>query len=184
MADLVQIRKLGKGKEEENFRFRQFLKTRCSLEAGEIDERVFEITRRVWAGIDCTSCANCCREVKPTFSEEEVGRVARRLGMERQQFIDTYLKRSEVNNENTWQTRTTPCPFLKENLCSVYEDRPADCNGYPYLYRPDFVFRTMGMIERTFTCPIVYEVLEELKKSLGFLRTAPQPGSTVENRKH
>jgi len=31
------------------------------------------------------------------------------------------------------------------------------------------VFRTLRMIERTFTCPIVYEVLEELKKSLGFL---------------
>src|SRR6266567_1129923 len=116
MADPVQIRKLGKEKEEENFRFRQFLKTQCSLEPGEIDQRVFVTTRRVWAGIDCTSCANCCRDVKPTFSEEEVGRVARRLGIERGQFIDTYLERSEVNSENPWQTRTTPCPFLKENL--------------------------------------------------------------------
>ena len=32
------------------------------------------------------------------------------------------------------------------------------------------VSRTMGMIARTFTCPIVYQVVEELKKSLGFLR--------------
>jgi Fe-S-cluster containining protein len=183
MADLVQIRKLGEEKEEENFRFRQFLKTRCNLEPDEIDARVFDLTRRVWAGIDCTSCANCCREVKPTFSEEEVGRVARRIGMERQQFIDTYLERADADSENTWQTRTTPCSFLKENLCSVYEDRPADCNGYPYLYRPDFVFRTMGMIERTLTCPIVYEVLEELKQSLGFLRTSRQPGSTAEDSK-
>ncbi len=174
MADLVQIRKLGEEKEEENLRFRQFLKTRCSLEPDEIDQQVFEITRRVWAGIDCTSCANCCREVKPTFSEEEVGRLSRRLGMERQQFIDTYLERLEEKDENPWQTRTTPCPFLKENLCSVYEDRPADCSGYPYLYHPEFVFRTMAMIDRTFTCPIVYEVLEELKKALGFLRTGVQ----------
>jgi hypothetical protein len=28
----------------------------------------------------------------------------------------------------------------------------------------------MGMIERTFTCPIVYQVTEELKQSLGFSR--------------
>ncbi len=183
MVDLVQIRKLGEEKEDENYRFRRFLKTQCSLEPGEIDRRVFEITRRVWAGIDCTSCANCCREVKPTFSEEEVDRVARRVGMERQQFIDTYLERSEENGENPWQTRTTPCPFLKENLCSVYEDRPADCSGYPYLYEPDFVFRTMGMIERTFTCPIVYEALEELKKSLGFLRKGRQRGLSMKDRK-
>ena len=144
MADLVQIRNLGKKKEKENLKFRQFLKTQCGLEPNDLDQRLFEITRRVWAGIDCTSCANCCREVRPTFSEEEIGRVARRLGMERQNFIDAYLERSEVNSDNPWQTRTTPCPFLKGNLCGVYEDRPADCNGYPYLYRPDFVSELWG----------------------------------------
>jgi Fe-S-cluster containining protein len=54
--------------------------------------------------------------------------------------------------------------------CSVYEDRPADCSGYPYLYEPEFMFRIMGMIGRTFTCPIVHEVMEELKKSLGWAK--------------
>jgi Fe-S-cluster containining protein len=184
MVNLVQIRELAETKEEGNSRFRQFLKTRCSLEPGEIDQRVFEATRRVWAGIDCTTCANCCREMKPTFSEEEVDRLARRLRMARQQFIETYLAHSEAGSGNPWQTRKTPCPFLKGNLCSVYEDRPGDCSGYPYLYRPDFVFRTLGMIARTFTCPIVYEVMEELKKSLRFVRIASQPTSTVENGKH
>jgi Fe-S-cluster containining protein len=174
-VDLVQIRKLAETKEEENFRFRQFLKTRCNLEPDKIDERVFEATRRVWAGIDCTVCANCCREMKPTFSEEEVGQVARRLGMERQEFVETHLEPSEAGSENPWRCRATPCPFLKNNLCSIYEDRPADCSGYPYLYERDFVSRTMGMIERTFTCPIVYEAMEELKKSLGFLRAGSQP---------
>ena len=173
--DLVQIRALAERKEDENSRFRQFLKNRCNLQPDEIDRRVFETTRRVWAGIDCTTCANCCREMKPTFSEEEVDRVACRLGIERQQLIESYLERAEADGDNPWQTRATPCPFLKDNLCSIYEDRPAECSGYPYLYQPDFVFRTMGMIERTFICPIVYEVMEELKKSLGFLRTASQP---------
>jgi Fe-S-cluster containining protein len=167
--DLVQIRQLAARKEDQNLRFRQFLKTRCTLNADEIDQRVFKTTRRVWAGIDCTACANCCREVKPGFSDEEVDRVARRLGMERQQFIDTYLEpSSQKDTGKLWRTRVTPCPFLKDNLCSIYEDRPAECNGYPYLYQPDFLFRTLGMIGRTFTCPIVYEVMEELKKSLGF----------------
>ena len=167
--DLVQIRQLAASKEDQNLRFRHFLKTRCTLKADEIDRRVFKTTRRVWDGIDCTTCANCCREVKPGFSDEEVDRVARRLGMERQQFIDTYLEPSSQEDiGKLWRTRVTPCPFLKDNLCSVYEDRPAECSGYPYLYQPDFVFRTLGMIGRTFSCPIVYEVMEELKKSLGF----------------
>lgn len=169
-VDLVHIRELARHKEDENWRFRQFLKDECDLEPGEIDARVFEITRRVWAGIDCTACANCCRVVKPSFSEDEVDRLARRMGMDRSQFVENYLERSEAGSENPWQTRTTPCPFLKDNRCSVYEDRPADCSKYPYLYEPDFAFRTMAMIGRTFTCPIVYEVMEELRKSLGFKR--------------
>jgi hypothetical protein len=168
VPDLVQIRALAEEKEDENWRFRHFLKHRCSLNPSDVDTLVKEKTGSVWAGIDCTTCANCCREVKPSFSEKEVNRLAKRLGMAPQQFIDTYLERTESGGGNPWQTRTKPCPFLKENRCSVYEDRPADCSGYPYLYESDFVCRTMGMIERTSTCPIVYQVLEELKQSLGF----------------
>jgi len=141
--DLVQIRTQAEKKEDENYRFRQFLKGKCKLEPGEIDERVFAATRRVWAGIDCTQCANCCREVHPTFSEEEVDRLARRFAMTRQQFIEAYLQRSEPDDDNPWTTRTKPCPFLKDNLCSVYEDRPADCSGYPYLYKPHFTSRSV-----------------------------------------
>jgi uncharacterized protein len=168
--DLVRIRVQAEKKEDENYEFRRFLKTKCNLEPEEIDRRVFASTRRVWAGIDCTKCANCCRQVKPTFSDEEVDRLAQRLGVSREQFIESYLERSEPDCDASWTTRTTPCPFLKDNLCTVYEDRPADCRGYPYLYEADFVFRTLGMIERTFTCPIVFEVMEDLKKSLGFVR--------------
>ena len=168
--DLIQLRALAQEKEDENWRFRQFLKGRCELAPEEIDQRVVAATERVWAGIDCTNCANCCREVRPTLSEEEARRLAQRMEMAPQPFIEAYLERTEPGDENPWQTRTTPCPFLKDNRCSVYDDRPADCRGYPYLYEPDFVFRTMGMIERTSTCPIVYEVMEELKGSLGFVR--------------
>lgn len=42
----------------------------------------------------------------------------------------------------------------------------------PYLYEPEFAFRTIAMIERNSKCPIVYEVMEELKRSWGF----PMPG--------
>lgn len=168
--DLIQLRALAQEKEDENWRFRQFLKGRCELEPEEIDQRVVAATERVWAGIDCTNCANCCRKVRPTFSEEEARRLAQRLELAPQPFIEAYLERTEPGDENPWQTRTAPCPFLNDNRCSVYEARPANCQGYPYLYEPKFVFRTMGMIERTSTCPIVYEVMEELKGSLGFAR--------------
>lgn len=162
-VDLVQIRTLAQQKEDENWRFRQFVKFECKLNEDEIDGQVWETTKRVWAGIDCT----VCREVRPTLSEEEVNRLAARLGTTPLQFIDTYQE-PNGDDDNPWQTRTSPCPFFKDNRCSVYEDRPDICKGYPYLYDPEFSSRTMGMISRTFTCPIVYEVIEDLKNSWGF----------------
>ncbi|HXE56344.1 MAG TPA: hypothetical protein VN541_25175 [Tepidisphaeraceae bacterium] len=54
------------------------------------------------------------------------------------------------------------------DLRQLLQEDPANCRGYPYLYEPDFTFRLMGMIERTFTCPIVFEVMEELKRSVRF----------------
>ena len=164
--DPIHLRVLAEKKEDENWRFRQFLKMHSN--SGDMDRRVFELARRVTERTDCTACANCCKTVRPTFTEEEIERLTRRLGIERQQFIETYLQRTDSDDDNPWQTRSTPCPFLKDNRCSVYEDRPDDCRGYPYLDRPDFTSRLWGMIERTFTCPIVYEVMEELKSQVGF----------------
>jgi hypothetical protein len=173
--DPIKLRVLAEKKEDENWDFRTFIKAHCDLDEAELDNRVSAITKRVWAGIDCTTCANCCKEVKPTFSEEDVARLSGRLGVARQEFIDAHLQKTKPGQENPWTTCTLPCPFLKENKCSVYEDRPADCRNYPYLYESDLVFRMMSMIGRTFTCPIVYEVMEELKPSVGFSRRKRRP---------
>lgn len=164
--DPIHLCVLAQNKEDENCRFRQFLKMRSDED--EVDQRVFELARRVTEKTDCTACANCCKTVRPSFSEEDIDRLAMGLGVDRQQFIETYLERTDPDDDNPWHTRSTPCPFLKDNRCSVYEDRPGDCRGYPYLDQPDFTSRLWGMIERTFTCPIVYEVMEELKPQLGF----------------
>ena len=79
-----------------------------------------------------------------------------------------YLEYDESDDEPGWQMKGTPCPFQENNRCTVYEDRPQDCRGYPYLHKPGFNCRTIGMIERTFICPIVFNVMEELKEELKF----------------
>jgi hypothetical protein len=48
--DLVQILALAEEKEDENWRFRQFLKHQCSLDPSDVDTQVMETTKRVWAG--------------------------------------------------------------------------------------------------------------------------------------
>lgn len=46
--------------------------------------------------------------------------------------------------------------------------RSDDCRGYPYLHEADFNCRTMSMIERTYMCPIVFNVMEALKEKVAF----------------
>lgn len=157
-------------KDEENFRFRRFLKA-SPLSVEQLDKLVVQTTNEVWAKVDCTACGNCCKEVGPVLNQADVERLATRLGMTVEAFIAVYLKPEEDPDEAgpRWEMRVRSCPLLLEdNRCSVYEDRPASCRRYPYLHEPDFVFRMLGMVERTSTCPIVFEVLERLKDSTGF----------------
>jgi hypothetical protein len=46
--DLIQIRTLAEKEEDENLRFRQFLKFHCDLEIKDLDQQVFDTTKRVW----------------------------------------------------------------------------------------------------------------------------------------
>jgi Fe-S-cluster containining protein len=165
--EIENLQRLAKEKEEENWRFRTFLKWNCELSDKKLDKQVFEITDSVWSTIDCIACGRCCEELKPAFSKKEQQRLAKRFGLSIEQLREKYLQ-YDSEDEPVWRTRKIPCSFLDSKKCSIYEDRPQECRDYPYLYKPDFSSRTMGMIERTFTCPVVYSVMEELKNKLDF----------------
>jgi len=167
-SDYENLEKLARKKEEENWEFRKFLKFYDDLSDKELDKLVFKIADKIGSEIECTSCGRCCKELRPTFSQEDQKRVADRLMMTVEQLRDQHLKYDDTNDEPGWRTKGTPCPFQEDNKCTIYEDRPQNCRGYPYLHKPDFSYRTLGMIERTFTCPIVFNVMEELKEKLNF----------------
>ena len=156
------------GKEEENWRFRSFLKFYDELSDEELDSLVFATADEVWSGIDCTECGRCCVQLHPVLSDADQGRLAERLKMSVEQLRRQYLTYDDADGEPGWRVKGSPCPFLEDKKCSVYEDRPDNCREYPYLHKAQFSYRTMGMIGRTFTCPIVYETMEELKAKLGF----------------
>lgn len=172
------VRLLAEQVDDENFEFRRFLKWQDALSDEELDELVWETTRRIWAGFDCTTCGNCCRELVPTVTAEEVERLAVRLGVSVETFHEQYVERVATPDEDDvdpggpvqWRLRGRSCPFLKGNRCTVYEDRPTQCRKYPYLYEPNFSRRLIAMLERTYTCPVVYQVLEALKRELPFRR--------------
>lgn len=110
--------------------------------------------------IDCLSCANCCRNYSPRFKMPDIKRIARRLRMKETAFIDAYLKMDE---DGDYVLTTHPCPFLGEdNYCSIYEDRPRDCQRYPYTDEDVLLRQPNLTLKNATVCPAVFHVMENL----------------------
>ena len=164
-TDLVQIQRAAVAQADENSCFRTFVKLEVELSDRRLNAVVSETTAEVWKHIDCRTCANCCRSQHPTFSRPEVQRIAAYLGITVEELRRRYL--TSDADSGKYITRELPCPFLENNLCAIYEVRPAVCAGYPHLHR-NFRSRLWQTIDNAAICPIVYNVLESLKNRLGF----------------
>ena len=165
ITDLSYIEQAAKDNERENEQFREYVKADLDLSDYRLNGIVQQTTQEVWAHIDCRTCANCCKTRHPQFSRTEVERIAEYLGMTVQELRTRYL--GYDRDVGRAITRELPCPFLKDNLCTIYEVRPSVCAGYPHLHR-NFRNRLWQTIDNAETCPIVFNVLERLKRRLGF----------------
>jgi Fe-S-cluster containining protein len=163
-TSMNRIEKLAAEKEDENWKFRCFLKGWCELSNEEIDELFHRFAEEVTREIDCTQCANCCREVKPLLQARDIERLANFLGMSLTSFCEKHLIESE--DEEGFYFNTLPCPFLEGNLCTVYDSRPDDCRSYPHLQKEDRVFCITTIFSNCSVCPIIYNVYELLKNEL------------------
>jgi len=162
-TSLSIIQQLASEKQEENNAFVSFLKQQ---DAATIDEEVYALNQTIEPKIDCTSCGNCCKSLMINVREEEADRVASRLNLNRQQFDETYL---EKGSSDLMVINTIPCHFLAENKCSIYEDRFAGCREFPALHLPHFKNRLFTVMMHYDRCPIIFNVMEELKLKTGFL---------------
>ncbi len=164
LTDLVEIRRLGEKKREENRRFRRHLKTH-----GLNERRFRRMAEEIEAQIDCTVCANCCKVATARLTERDVERLARHLGVKPAVFVRDY---GEESAEEGLILRRTPggCVFLEGTVCMVYDQRPASCQDFPHLVRGpgSFVSRMWEMPDRACYCPIVYNALEAFKIEAGF----------------
>lgn len=163
MKDIDTIKKLSRQKDEENWGFRSFLKS-SGLPGKKIDIIVQRINKKISERIDCTACANCCREVKPGLKAEDIANMAAGLQISPASFKKKYLEKSE--NEGEYLFNKLPCPFLKNNLCTAYNFRPNACRSYPHLHLQGFVSRTISVVNNCAICPIVFNVYEELKREV------------------
>jgi Fe-S-cluster containining protein len=165
ITDLVQIKRLGEKKREENSRFRLHLKRHDYNE-----KRFRRIGEEIQDQIDCTACANCCRVASVALSERDIERLAKSLKISEQKFIDEYTVVNDQDHTRDLRRDENGCVFLSGNECIAYEARPDICRHFPHVVRGEgrIVTRMWQFIDRACYCPIVYNALEAYKKEVDF----------------
>ncbi|MBK9568769.1 MAG: YkgJ family cysteine cluster protein [Chitinophagaceae bacterium] len=95
-----------------------------------LDKKITALEKEVWQETDCLTCANCCKTMTPTFTNKDMKRISAHFNMTVTEFQTKWLKR-EKGGDRDWLNKKEPCQFLnmKDNKCSIYEVRPADCAG-------------------------------------------------------
>lgn len=164
-TDLSILAKEALIKEEENSRFRDYL---SGKDQNSLDELVFILNERVSAAIDCTLCGACCRSLMINVTGAEVKELSRTLGMLPGDFKAKYIEESAQGH---FIINQIPCHFLAGGKCSIYANRFTECREFPHLHKPHFKNRLFGTLMHYGRCPIIYNVIEELKKKLNWSLT-------------
>jgi Fe-S-cluster containining protein len=166
ITDLVQIKTLGEKKQEENLRFRRFMKSR-----DHSDRILRRIAEGIQDQIDCTACGNCCRTSTTEVTERDIDRLARHLRTTPERIMADFTAVDAQDGTRILKfTEGTGCVFLDGNLCSVYEGRPDNCQRYPHMVRGSgsIASRMWEFADRASVCPIVYNSLEAFKEHMRF----------------
>ena len=162
-----RINAVAKKAEDENYRFRTFLKGHA--DSDELDAQFLELHNELFANYDCCKCANCCKTYSTVLSDEEIAAIADYLGKTESGFIDEYLEDSTDLDEGRYQIKGLPCPFLcDDGKCSIQECKPSSCKGFPFTDLPERLFSLLGVVGFAEECPVVFEMLERLKKIYRF----------------
>lgn len=121
--------------------------------------------KEVWAETACLACANCCRTMSPTFTVQDIKRIATHFRMSVQAFKEKWLYR---NKHGAFMNRSQPCPFLdlQTNQCSIYAIRPADCAGFPHLTKKRMVEFLHVHKQNMHYCPATFTFIEKLMQAV------------------
>ena len=161
-SSLAEIQLLAPQKEEENDQFRHFL---LQQDSDTIDEQVSLLNKEAEKAIDCTSCGNCCKTLMINVTDEEADRLSAHLSVSRTDFDQTHLEKGE---SELMILNAIPCSFLSANRCTVYTHRFSGCREFPGLHLPFFTKRLFTTFMHYNRCPIIFTVVEGLKKELSF----------------
>ncbi|GAA4464500.1 YkgJ family cysteine cluster protein [Nemorincola caseinilytica] len=141
----------------------RFLKQLEELVPDDMQEIVADADAAMWRETDCTTCANCCKTMSPTFSKEDVMRIAAHVGMTPKAFRDKWLYKDETGD---WMNKQQPCQFLVDNKCSIYEVRPVDCAQFPHHNLVPFDVYGDTYAANIMHCPATLTLVDKVRKKV------------------
>jgi len=150
---------------DENDSFRVYLQNRDSK---MIDQMVHELNATIEPLIDCTACGACCNGLMINVTQPELEAVAAHLNTTESAFKEQHI---EESLGGMMIMNTIPCHFLNEKKCSIYNNRFKECRDFPHLHKPNFTDRLFGTLMHYSICPIIFNVVEQLKINTQFLNT-------------
>jgi hypothetical protein len=139
-----------------------FVKRLKTKKPKNLDDLVHELHEEAFEKFNCLDCANCCKTIGPRLIDKDIERLAKHLKMKISDFIEKYVMTDE---DGDFVFKEHPCPFLlPDNYCMVYESRPKACREYPHTDRKRF-YQILSLSHKNCeTCPVVFEIFEELKQ--------------------
>lgn len=126
----------------------------------DLDGIVHALHDEAFGFFDCLSCANCCRNISPAISHNDVEQLAKKLKTKPSDLVVRHLRMDE---DGDYVFRSAPCPFIDaENYCSVYSHRPKACSEYPHTDRSRFYQLLKLSLKNAEICPVVYAILMKM----------------------
>ena len=143
---------------KENIRFFKQLK---KVKPKVLDNYIHAIHEETFSCIDCLQCANCCSTTGPSFTDKDIGRIAKHLRIKPSEFTEKYLR---IDEDKDYVLQQVPCAFLDEdNRCKIYEVRPKACREFPHTDRIK-QYQILNLTQKNVAiCPAVYHIVEKLK---------------------
>jgi len=160
----INFRKFKKKFEEKRKSLRRFITITENNPPQNLEVLCDDAAEKVWAEVSCLSCANCCKAMSPTYTNQDIKRIAAHLGMRPKDFREKWLY---LDKGKDWMNRSLPCQFLdvRSNMCSIYEVRPADCAGFPHLVKKPVTDYMYIHKQNIAYCPATLLFVEKLREA-------------------
>ena len=168
MIEPDRIKEMSDRFADRNSRFRIFLKK--NADPDELDEQFHDLHNEIFHNYnyDCCKCNNCCNTYDIRLNQNDITAISAYLGQAENDFIEKYLI-ADKDEYDCLILKDKPCCFLDaDGKCQIYECRPTVCREFPHTNKPDRLYSMLGMLEFMEDCPVIYEIIERLKKIYNF----------------